>query len=297
MRTPATLTLAFVLLARVALAQTSLESATLGTTGWIGGTSITDQQFVGWRFQVDQTFRVAEVGGHLLGFTSPGDEGPIFGALIRLNSLDSFPVGAPLLPTEVVASALFSPPFPSDEILVPLSATLEPGAYALVFGSGLFGATGSGAIHNGPDQQDIPPTTLDSYIFWGVPSPGVQPLWRGQLASQMRFIVRSAADRDQDGIDDEHDLCPYYASPDQTDTDEDGRGNVCECGDQDGDGRNTVADLVAINQAIFNPAQVTPLCDANDDELCNVGDIIGANAEIFSPASTSTCSRQPVPGP
>lgn len=297
MRIPSFLVPVLLLLAPLASAQTSLESATLGTTGRIGGTSITDQQFVGWRFQVAQTFQVAEVGGHLLGFTTPAEEGPIFGALIRLGSLSAFPAGAPFLPAEVVASTLFSPPFPSDEILVPLEATLEPGAYALVFGSGQFGATGGGAIHNGPDQDDIPPTTIDSYVFWGIPSPGAQPVWRSQLASHMRFIVRSAVDSDGDGIADASDHCPLFASDDQTDTDVDGRGDVCECGDQDGDGANTVADLVAINRAIFNPLEVTPLCDANADDRCDVLDIIAANAEIFSPTNTSVCSRQPVPGP
>jgi hypothetical protein len=91
--------------------------------------------------------------------------------------------------------------------------------------------------------------------------------------------------------------CPFYASPDQTDTDGDGRGDACECTDQNGDGLNTVSDLLAINQAIFNPSLVTPLCDGNNDGDCNVGDILAANVEIFSPGNTSTCSRQPVPGP
>jgi probable HAF family extracellular repeat protein len=104
-------------------------------------------------------------------------------------------------------------------------------------------------------------------------------------------------DRDGDGIADPLDRCPHFASPDQGDTDGDGRGNPCECTDQNGDGRNTVADLVAINLAIFNPGLVTPLCDGNGDGLCNVNDLIAANVEIFSPTNTSVCARQPVPGP
>jgi hypothetical protein len=74
------------------------------------------------------------------------------------------------------------------------------------------------------------------------------------------------------------------------------RGDACECGDQDGNGRVNVLDLIAINLAIFNPALAAPLCDANDDGLCNVGDIVAANHTIYVPES-STCSRQPVPGP
>ena len=57
-----------------------------------------------------------------------------------------------------------------------------------------------------------------------------------------------------------------------------------------------VLDLVAINRAIFSPLLATPLCDANGDQRCDVVDIVGANRAIFAPKS-STCSRQPLPGP
>jgi hypothetical protein len=106
-----------------------------------------------------------------------------------------------------------------------------------------------------------------------------------------------APDFDCDGLQGTADNCPHFAQTSSTDTDNDGRGNQCECTDQNGDGRNTVSDLIAINSAIFNPGQATPLCDGNNDGLCNVQDIIAANVEIFSPTNTSTCSRQPVPGP
>jgi YD repeat-containing protein len=104
------------------------------------------------------------------------------------------------------------------------------------------------------------------------------------------------ADGDGDRLGDDEDNCPFHASPDQTDTDGDGRGDLCECTDQNGDGTNTVSDLIAINVSIFNPALVTPLCDGNGDGLCDVRDLIAANVELFRPKS-STCARQPVPGP
>jgi hypothetical protein len=113
----------------------------------------------------------------------------------------------------------------------------------------------------------------------------------------LQALVGAGGDTDGDGIPDASDNCPFFASANQTDTDSDGRGNQCECTDQNGDGQNTVSDLVAINTAIFNPGQVTPLCDGNNDRNCNVNDLIAANVEIFSPTSTSTCARQPVPGP
>jgi hypothetical protein len=126
---------------------------------------------------------------------------------------------------------------------------------------------------------------------------GVTRAFTVSSASGVNWAASLAPDGDADGIGDFSDRCPRYASTDQTDTDSDGRGNACECTDQNGDGRNTVADLVAINQAIFNPALLTPLCDGNNDGLCSVADIVAANAEIFSPTSTSICARQPVAGP
>jgi hypothetical protein len=108
----------------------------------------------------------------------------------------------------------------------------------------------------------------------------------------------TAGDRDCDGVPDASDRCPHLAGDDPlADFDQDGRGDECECTDQNGDGRNTVADLVAINVAIFRPDLARPLCDGNNDGLCNVSDIVAANFEIFSPGSTSTCAFQPLPGP
>jgi concanavalin A-like lectin/glucanase superfamily protein/thrombospondin type 3 repeat protein len=101
-------------------------------------------------------------------------------------------------------------------------------------------------------------------------------------------------DRDGDGIGDACDLCADYPSPDNSDINRNGIGDVCECGDQNGDGTVNVSDLIAINHAIFDPSQATPLCDANDDGSCNVSDIVAANRKIFGwPAY---CSRYPPPG-
>jgi alpha-tubulin suppressor-like RCC1 family protein len=103
-----------------------------------------------------------------------------------------------------------------------------------------------------------------------------------------------AGDFDGDAIADPLDTCPAFANPDQSDLDGNGIGDVCECGDQNGDARVDVLDLVAINLAIFNPALVSPLCDTNDDGRCDVTDVIGANAKIFGAAAH--CSRHPTNG-
>jgi len=120
----------------------------------------------------------------------------------------------------------------------------------------------------------------------------------GRVVTQSRTaLVSPFVDGDADTVADIYDVCPFYLQTGLGDADQDGRGDECECGDQSGDGLNTVSDLIAINVAIFNPSEATPLCDSNGDANCTVGDIVAANIEIFSPTSTSTCARQPVAGP
>jgi hypothetical protein len=100
-------------------------------------------------------------------------------------------------------------------------------------------------------------------------------------------------DLDCDGLENSIDRCPYFNSQDQTDTDGNGIGDVCECSDQSGDGRVNVSDIVQINRAIFIPSLVTPLCDGNHDRKCNVSDLVAANFKIFG--GFSICRRYPVP--
>jgi hypothetical protein len=101
-------------------------------------------------------------------------------------------------------------------------------------------------------------------------------------------------DADFDGTCDADDLCPHFAARHNlADIDEDGRGDECECGDANGDGRITVADLVAINDVIFGRRPSRALCDANGDGLCNVNDIVAANRGIFG--AELYCERHPAP--
>src|SRR5262249_47329694 len=142
-----------------------------------------------------------------------------------------------------------------------------------------------------------------------VPNDGSPYRWRARVRSRSplfgashwvslagnaatEFDFHTLWDPDGDGMNASADLCPYFAQTKlRLHTDGDGRGDECECGDQNGDGRNPVADIVAINQAIFNPALATPLCgpgvpnpcslcDANNDGRCNVSDIVAVNVEI-----------------
>jgi hypothetical protein len=101
------------------------------------------------------------------------------------------------------------------------------------------------------------------------------------------------SDQDTDGVVDVLDNCPFASNPDQTDSDGNQIGDPCECGDQNGDATVNVLDILAINDAIFNPALVTDLCDTNHDNRCNVLDLIGANNKIFG--APAYCSRYPGP--
>lgn len=102
-------------------------------------------------------------------------------------------------------------------------------------------------------------------------------------------------DLDCDALANDVDLCPYFNSQDQTDSDGNGIGDVCECSDQSGDGLVTVTDIVEINSAIFTPSRVTPLCDGDGDRQCTVADIVRANKKIFG--GESFCRRYPAPAP
>jgi hypothetical protein len=104
-----------------------------------------------------------------------------------------------------------------------------------------------------------------------------------------------AADLDCDGLSNGVDLCPYFNSRDQTDSDGNGIGDVCECSDQSGDGFVTVSDVVEINHAVFAPMLARPLCDGNGDRECTVEDIVAANSRIFG--GQSFCRRNPLPAP
>jgi hypothetical protein len=77
------------------------------------------------------------------------------------------------------------------------------------------------------------------------------------------------------GVNDDgaQDYCPHFSElnmggADPTanlaaDTDQDGRGNECECGDANLDGRVNVSDIVATNTSIFNPPSYPPANLAN----------------------------------
>ena len=131
--------------------QILFESGTLGQTGIteeqltsqeVPGTNINEFVYVGVRFEFSQPVVISRVGGHFS--ASDGGGGTFFGAIVSLDGTDDFPDSGDLSTPDVFGDTLLTFPDPSSEIFGELSLTLAPGDYALVFGSGLFGATGGG---------------------------------------------------------------------------------------------------------------------------------------------------------
>jgi len=163
------------------------ESATLGTTGHTGGTAIfpiapgEDARFLASRFTLSDSYKISSVGGHLTG------RGTLFAAIVDLADGASAPLpnGTPFDSTEVLATAVFFVSPGSSLVTVPMNVTLDAGKYGLVFGSGLFGALGSGAM---PDAARTGATNIDgagSYFFWK----GREDTWFNNEGILSRFEI------------------------------------------------------------------------------------------------------------
>ncbi|MCZ7687295.1 MAG: hypothetical protein M5U28_54585 [Sandaracinaceae bacterium] len=77
--------------------------------------------------------------------------GTIFGAIVRLTSMTDAPDAADLTGGDVAAMTTLSVPGgpSSATVSAPITATLSPGWYAAVFGTGAFGATlASATVHS-----------------------------------------------------------------------------------------------------------------------------------------------------
>jgi hypothetical protein len=167
------------------------ESATLGPTGLtgIGWTGVADDYFLGSRFTLTRPVEVAAVGGHLAKLSL---DGKFFAAITALTGPTGFPIsGTTGLPSmdafedwTPLATALFDLPTQSStDVLVPMSITLGPGDYGLVFGSYLFGAT--------PAAQGTMPANnhgIAGHASFFNYSPFIRT-WRDGSGTNLRFVV------------------------------------------------------------------------------------------------------------
>jgi len=146
-----------------AFAELIYESATLGPTGQTsGGFNANEVQMLGSRFSISETMEVSQIGGHM--YRGSFGANPIFGAIVELSGPNAFPLGDPFTGGEVLAFTTFPVPVLSTDVSVPLSITLQPGDYALIFGAGALGGTNGEGVMT-VNNFDTP-EGLGSYFFW-----------------------------------------------------------------------------------------------------------------------------------
>jgi hypothetical protein len=131
--------LAILVAAIPASAKLVLETATY-TGDDTGEYFVQDGRFIGAAFTLGATEQITNVGAQFGGFPS----GTIFAAIVPLASQTSLPSFTPSdIAANAIADVVFSvPQATAIDYSVPLSVTLSAGSYAVIFGSGVFGAEG-----------------------------------------------------------------------------------------------------------------------------------------------------------
>jgi hypothetical protein len=98
-----------------------------------------------------------------------------------------------------------------------------------------------------------------------------------------------------DGIGDVCDNCRFKANPNQLDrgglntTNPNNRGDECECGDVNGDGRITSGDPLTIQRSLLSPPAAVltkpTLCNVDGSAACNAADALTMRRALLSPPS------------
>ncbi len=139
----------FMLAAASAQADTFYQSASfVDESNAIGSYFIDNTRYLGAVFSVNTLEAVSAIGGN---FTQYGDGNNIFGAIVKLAAGNTLPGD---LASNTVAEVLFTPN--GGDQSVALSTVLTAGNYAVVFGSGLFGATGYSGLVDSQNAVGTP---------------------------------------------------------------------------------------------------------------------------------------------
>ncbi len=106
------------------------------------GNGVNDDFFTGIGFTVERTTQVSQVGAFLR-----SGSGNVFAAIVETDSQFAKPdlTGGRVRGTTLLE---LSPTSPGTDVVGNLELTLEPGSYALVLGSGMFGADGSALLRD-----------------------------------------------------------------------------------------------------------------------------------------------------
>ena len=169
------------------------ESALLGPTGINGGSAIghttTNQCMLGSRFSLSTETQITAVGGHIgnmsLNEFQFDPDAEIYVAIVPLKSNTALPS---FLPSEIEAHAIAATTFipgntlaSSEDLSVPMSISLRPGYYGLIFGTGHWGTNGSAAM---PTNNPLLPGTS---FFLGTTDDFWNPVYFDSLG--LRFVV------------------------------------------------------------------------------------------------------------
>lgn len=180
---------------RFTAAETILfESGTLGPTGipysdledeTVRGTNVNLAVYTGVRFFLEDPVVTSQVGGHFIRLTDNGaffGDGTFFGAIVELDDATDFPDSGDFSTPDFLGAAVLEFPEESAEVFGDLELRLDPGWYALAFGSGRFGTSGSGAaLRNNPDIGDPEYIAYQNGSGW---STFINPIFRDH-----RFVI------------------------------------------------------------------------------------------------------------
>ncbi len=117
--------------------------------------------FIGADFTVSSTTQVTSIGADFANTaqestSGPNGDGSIFGAIVQVDPVTGLPLqDVENLSSIALAAAVFTPTQDGDTT-VSLPIVLAPGTYGLVFGSGLFNATGVADLLAGNDTVGSP---------------------------------------------------------------------------------------------------------------------------------------------
>lgn len=123
----------------------------------------------------------------------------------------------------------------------------------------VFGSDGVGGW--GPRARLAPPDpTIDDFgtsvaISKGIvsgSSPRARMISQFSVAGEAYVMDLVCDDADVDGLRDDVDNCPFVANVDQADSDADGNGDVCQCGDTQDDGEIDFADADLLRAALVS---------------------------------------------
>ena len=138
--------------------------------------------YVGTNFEIDEPTHIREVGAQFVS----GAPGQVFGAIVKLNSINGIPNPTDFSGSDVLGTTLLDLPTfgqgPTD-VKAPLDLMLEPGYYGFWVGSGRFDASGSSSLYRENDPVGSSPTWSLTQSSGNV----------GFFDSQLRLFVDAAS--------------------------------------------------------------------------------------------------------